>query len=93
MRLAEMPNEEERELVGKWGHPLISKILTQNGTCLKEMRGQSAEQKLKERPSKDCLTWRSILYRHQTQTLVEDAKKCLLRGACYSCFPRGCATT
>jgi hypothetical protein len=49
MRLAEMPNKGEGEPVetiiqglgktpvGRWDHLLISKILTQNGSCLKEI--------------------------------------------------------
>jgi hypothetical protein len=39
-----------------WGHPSISKILNQNCSCLKEMQRQGMEQKLKERPSRDCPT-------------------------------------
>jgi hypothetical protein len=46
--------------VGGWGHPLISKFLTQNGSCLKEIQGQSVEQRLKERPSRYFPTWGSI---------------------------------
>jgi hypothetical protein len=34
----------------------ISKILTQNCSCIKEIQGQNVEQKLKERPSRDCPT-------------------------------------
>ena len=36
-----------------------SKILSQNCSCLKEMQRQRVEQRLKERPSRDCLTWGS----------------------------------
>jgi hypothetical protein len=36
------------------------KLLTQNCFCLNEMQGQRGEQSLKERPSRDCLTWKSI---------------------------------
>jgi hypothetical protein len=69
MRLAEMSNKGEGEPVGNisraqarppiggWGHPLISKFLTQKGSCLKEIQGQSVEQRLKERLSRDCPTW------------------------------------
>jgi hypothetical protein len=35
-----------------------------------EIGRQSVEQRLKERPSRDCPTWRSIP-RHQTQTLLQ----------------------
>jgi hypothetical protein len=43
-----------------WGHPPISKILTQNCSFLKKKQGQRVEQRLKERPSRDCPTWGSI---------------------------------
>ena len=39
-----------------WGHPPTSKILIQNSSCQKEMQGQRVEQRLKERPSRDCPT-------------------------------------
>jgi hypothetical protein len=51
-----------RPLVEGWGHPLISKVLTQNFSRLKEIQGQRVEQILKEKPSRDCPTWGSILY-------------------------------
>jgi hypothetical protein len=66
MTLAEIPNKGEGEpietiskgqaqsSVEGWDHPPISKILTQNCSCLKEMQGQSVEHRLKERPSRDC---------------------------------------
>jgi hypothetical protein len=66
MRLAEIPNKGEGEpvetisrgytrpsVVGRV-HLLISKFLTQKGSCLKEIQGQSVEQRLKKRPSRDC---------------------------------------
>jgi hypothetical protein len=74
MTLPEIPNKGEREPVeiisrGKAqptieerGHPPIPKILTQNGSCLKEIQGQRVEQRLKERPSRNCPTWESIPY-------------------------------
>jgi hypothetical protein len=34
--------------VEAWGHLPISKILTQNCSCIKEIQGQRVEQKLKE---------------------------------------------
>ena len=37
--------DKERPLVKGWGHPLISKFLTQNGSCLKELWGQSVEKR------------------------------------------------
>jgi hypothetical protein len=52
MTLAEIPHKEEGESVETiskvrhgppvegWGHPPITKILTQNFSCLKEMQGQ-----------------------------------------------------
>jgi len=48
-----------------WGHPLTSKIVIQNSPCQKEWRGQRVEQRLKERPSKDC-----PICSHQTQSLL-----------------------
>jgi hypothetical protein len=48
--------------VAGWGYPPISKILTQNCSCLKEIEGQRVEQRLKKRPSRDCPTWGSFLY-------------------------------
>jgi hypothetical protein len=72
MTLAEYPTKERENLsrpypevrhgplVEGWGHLPISKILTQNCSCLKEIKGQRMEQRLKERPSRDCLTWESI---------------------------------
>jgi hypothetical protein len=43
-------------LVEGWGHPPISKLLSQKCSCQKESQGQKMEQKLKERPSRDCPT-------------------------------------
>jgi hypothetical protein len=48
--------------IQRWGHPPMSKILTQNCSRLKETQGQRVKQSLKERLSRDCPTWRSILY-------------------------------
>jgi hypothetical protein len=42
---------------GEWNHLPISKNLIQNCSCQKEMQGQRMEQRLKERPSRDCPTW------------------------------------
>jgi hypothetical protein len=39
-----------------WGHSPISKILMQNFSFLKEMQGHKMDQRLKERPSRDCTT-------------------------------------
>jgi hypothetical protein len=56
------PHPEVRHgpLVEEWSHPTISKILTRNCSCLKEIQGQRVEQRLKEKPSRDCPTWGSI---------------------------------
>jgi hypothetical protein len=70
MTLAEIPCKREEEPVEvrhnppveRWGHLPISKILTQNCSCLKEIQGQRVEQRLKERPSRNCPTWGSILH-------------------------------
>jgi hypothetical protein len=43
-----------------WGHPSISKILTQNCSCLKEIQGQRVEQRLKKKPFRVCPTLGSI---------------------------------
>jgi hypothetical protein len=47
------------ELEG-WGHPQISKFLTQNCSYVKETQGQKIEQRLKERLSRDHSTCGSI---------------------------------
>jgi hypothetical protein len=69
MTLAEIPTKGSKNLwrpypelrrgflVEGWSHPPVSKILTQNCSCQKEIRGQRVEQRLKERPSRDCPTW------------------------------------
>jgi hypothetical protein len=46
--------------VERWDHPPISKVLNQSCSCLKEIKVQRVEQRLKERPSRDCPTWESI---------------------------------
>jgi hypothetical protein len=51
----ENPMEEQ-------GYPPFSKVLTQNGFCLKEILGERVEQRLKERPSRGCPIWGSIPY-------------------------------
>jgi hypothetical protein len=72
MGLAEITQKEEENLsrpyadvkhvsqVEGWGHPLTSKILTQKCSCLKEIQGQRVEQRVKERPCRDCPIWGSI---------------------------------
>jgi hypothetical protein len=47
-----------------WGmkpHTLL-KVLTQNCSCLKEIQGQRVEQRLDERPSRDCPIYGFIQY-------------------------------
>jgi hypothetical protein len=73
MTLAEIANRGEIEPVAitscrkawppveGWHHSPVSKILTQNCSCLKEMQGRKIERKLKERPSRDCTTLGSVL--------------------------------
>jgi hypothetical protein len=51
-----------RPTTGTEIHPLISKILTQNASRLKNIWGQSVEQSLKKMPSRDSSTWRFIPY-------------------------------
>jgi hypothetical protein len=56
----------------------------------KELQRQSLEQRLKERPSRDCHTCRSIPYTiTKLKTLLWMPTKCLLTEACYSSFLRG----
>jgi hypothetical protein len=44
----------ERELlISETIHSPISKILTQNYSCQRDMQGKKVEQRLKERPSRD----------------------------------------
>jgi hypothetical protein len=43
-----------------WGYLPISRFLTLNCSCLKEIQRQRVEQRLKKRPSRDCPTWGSI---------------------------------
>jgi hypothetical protein len=69
MTLAEILNNRKREHVETigtgeawppiegWGSPTLLKILTQKCSCLKETQRQSVEQRLKERPFRDCPTW------------------------------------
>jgi hypothetical protein len=54
------PEVRHGALFEGWDHPPISNIFTQNCFCLKEIQGQRVEQRLKERPSRDCPIWRSI---------------------------------
>jgi hypothetical protein len=51
-----------RLLVEGWNLSLISKILTQNCSCLKEIQGQRVEKRLKKMLYKDWPTWWSIPY-------------------------------
>ena len=69
-----------------------SKIVIQKCSCLKEIQGQRMEQRLKERPSRDCLTWGSILYAATWDTIT-DPNKYFLTADWYSCLLRGSART
>jgi hypothetical protein len=62
--------------VGGWGHPLISKILTQNFSCLKEIQGtkHGAE-------TEGTAIQRFIPHADTKSDTVVDAKKYLLTGA------------
>jgi hypothetical protein len=57
----------------------------------KQIWRQCVEQRLKERPSKDCPTWGSIPYTVTKPDTIVDAKNCMLTGAWYSSFLRGSA--
>jgi hypothetical protein len=50
--------------------------------------GQSAEQRVKEMPSRDFCTWVFHMQPPNPDTIA-DAKKCLLTGASYNCLLRG----
>ena len=58
-------------VIERWGHAPISKILTQNFSCLKEIQRQRVEQGLKEKAIQS-LPQLGILptCTHQTQTLL-----------------------
>jgi hypothetical protein len=45
-----------------------------------EIQRLSVEQRLKERPSRDCPTWVSIPYKSPNPDTIVDAKKCMLTG-------------
>ena len=64
-----------------WGHPPISKILTQNCSCLTEIQGQSVEQRLKERPSETASPGDPSHMQTRNLDIIMDAKKYLLTGA------------
>jgi hypothetical protein len=48
---------------------------------LEKLQRQSVEQRLKERPSRDCSTWGSIPYTSSNPDTIVDAKKCMLTAA------------
>jgi hypothetical protein len=49
---------------------------------------QSVEQRLNERPSRDCLTWDPPHIQSPNPDTIVDAQKCLLTRAWYSCLLR-----
>jgi len=53
----------------------MSKILTQNCSYLKEVQGEKVEQRLKERPPRNCPTWGSILYALSNPDTIADTQK------------------
>ena len=72
-----------------WTHPTISKFLTENCSCLKEIEGQRVGQKLKEWPSKDC-PLRDASYIHTPNPdMIANVKKYLMTAARHSCLLRG----
>jgi hypothetical protein len=75
------PEVRHGPLVEECGHPPISKILTQNCSCLEEILKQNVEQRLKEKASRDCPTWGSIHMQTPNPDTTTDAKNCLLTGA------------
>jgi len=56
-------------------------VLLRRGTNFGENKGQIVKQTVKERSSKDCLTWGSILYAATKPCPFGDAKKCQMTGA------------
>jgi hypothetical protein len=75
MRIAEIPNKGEGKPVQApveiWGHPLMSKLLTQNGSYLKKNTGTKCGTET-EGKAIQRLPHREIhpIYSHQTQTLL-----------------------
>ena len=69
-------------------------VLLRRGTkySQEEIRRQSVEQRLKERPSRDSPTWGSIPYSVTKPRHYCGCYKCLLKGASYSCLLRGSAS-
>ena len=92
MTLAEIPhkgggepfkNPEIRHgpLVEGWDHPPVSKIFTQNFSCLKEILGQRVKQRQRKghpetAPHRDPSNMQT-----SNLDILVDAKKCLLTGA------------
>jgi hypothetical protein len=68
------PQHIARTLVEGQGLPLISKFLTQKCSCSKEEQGPKKEQKLKEGPSEDCPSWRTILSTDTNPYTVAEVK-------------------
>jgi len=58
-----------------------------------EMWTQSLEQRLKERPFRDCPTWGSIPYMTTNPYNTVDAKKWMLIGTLYNCLLRSSTRT
>ena len=82
-----------RPPVEGWGHPPISKILTQNCSYLKEMQRQKWSRDwrkghFKTAPPRDPSHLQTL-----NPDTIGDAKKCLLPGAWYGCPLRGSFST
>jgi hypothetical protein len=77
---------------------LLDYIVLNKSWCLRqykksisEMPGQIVKQRLKERLSRDCHIWESILHADTKPDTIVDAKKCLVTGAWYCCLLRDSA--
>jgi hypothetical protein len=57
-------------MVEEWGHPPLSKFLTENCSYLKEMQGQRLEQRLKEKPPETAQPRNPSHLQIPTQTLL-----------------------
>ena len=73
----------------KEDHSVDTSVLLrrENKNPREEIQRQSVEQRLNERPARDCPTYIQL----PNPGTIVDARKCLLTGARYSCHPRDTA--
>ena len=78
----------------EWGYSPISKILTHNCSYLKEIQGQRVEQRLKERPSRDCPNWDGAkAYRQANQQVNQVTQSAAPAGMPQHSWSMAAATT